>query len=525
MKQTFVLILISITFSCSSIKFNNEFLTSSNTTLNIDFDEIQLKNWYNLDLEQDSIPGMSVERAYNELIKDIKPKKVIVAVIDAGIDIYHEDLKDVIWLNKGEIPNNKIDDDNNGYIDDINGWNFLGESYDETLEITRLIRDDKTDNPQYKDALNIFNGKVSDAKKDLDFYRPILENYKTASDIIKKHLKVESFEIDDIKNINSKDMFVSKSKEFLLYSNSVELDLDRLEGLVGQYSDYVNYYYNVDFNGREIVGDDIYNLEDLNYGDPNVVHSKNSESHGTHVSGIIGGNRSNGIGMKGINNDIELMAIRAVPNGDEYDKDISLAIRYAVDNGAKIINMSFGKSFSSNPEWVYNAIKYAEKKNVLIVHAAGNDDKNLDEYDDKNFPNDHKYINEFVENYISVGASTINYNKDLIAYFSNYGQRNVDIYAPGYQIYSTTPNDNYDFKNGTSMAAPSVTGVASLILSYFPKISAKRLKEIILESGIDFNFSVNHDDKDILFENLSKSGKIVNAYNALILASGKKINK
>ena len=229
--------------------------------------------------------------------------------------------------------------------------------------------------------------------------------------------------------------------------------------------------------------------------------------------------------MKGINNDIELMAIRAVPNGDEYDKDISLAIRYAVDNGAKIINMSFGKSFSSNPEWVYNAIKYAEKKNVLIVHAAGNDNKNLDEYDDKNFPNDHKYINEFVENYISVGASTINYNKDLVAYFSNYGQRNVDIYAPGYQIYSTTPNDNYDFKNGTSMAAPSVTGVASLILSYFPKISAKRLKEIILESGIDFNFSVNHDDKDILFENLSKSGKIVNAYNALILASGKKINK
>jgi hypothetical protein len=165
MKKTFFLILISITFSCSSIKFNNEFLTSSSPTLDIDFDEIKLKNWHNLDLEKDSIPGMSVERAYTDLIKDIKPNKVIVAVIDAGIDINHEDLKDVIWLNKGEIPNNKIDDDNNGYIDDINGWNFLGESYDETLEITRLIRDDKTDNPQYKDALNIFNGKVSDAKK------------------------------------------------------------------------------------------------------------------------------------------------------------------------------------------------------------------------------------------------------------------------------------------------------------------------------------------------------------------------
>ena len=224
MKKTFFLILISITFSCSSIKFNNEFLTSSSPTLDIDFDEIKLKNWYNLDLEKDSIPGMSVERAYTELIKDIKPNKVIVAVIDAGIDINHEDLKDVIWLNKGEIPNNKIDDDNNGYIDDINGWNFLGESYDETLEITRLVRDKKTDNPQYKEALNTINLKVDEAKKDLDFYKPILENYKTASDIIKKYLKVESFEIVDIKNIDSKDIFVSRSKEFLLYSNSSELN-------------------------------------------------------------------------------------------------------------------------------------------------------------------------------------------------------------------------------------------------------------------------------------------------------------
>ena len=522
-------ILYSIIFlpiiSCSSIKFDNEFLKSSSSISIQDFNEIKMKNWHNLDLEKDSVPGMSVDRAYVELIKDLKPNKVIVAVIDAGIDINHEDLKDIIWLNKNEIPNNNVDDDKNGYIDDINGWNFLGESYNETLEITRLIRDNKTDNPQYKDALNSIDDKLKNAKKDLDFYKPILENFKIASYIIQNHLKVESFEIKEINAIKTDDMLVLRAKEFLLYSDSVGLNLEELEGLVGQYSDHLNYHYNIDFNGREIVGDDIYDIRDINYGDPNVMQSKESESHGTHVSGIIGANRTNSIGMKGINNGIELMALRAVPNGDEYDKDISLAIKYAVDNGARIINMSFGKSFSSNPEWVYDAIKYAEKNNVLIVHAAGNDDKDLDINNDKNFPNDHKYLNEFVENYISVGASTVNYNDNLVAYFSNYGKKNVDIYAPGYQVYSTTPNNKYKFKNGTSMAAPSVTGVASLVLSYFPKLSAKKLKEIILESGIEYNLNVKHDEKDLLFKDLSKSGKIVNAYNALILASGKKIKK
>ena len=525
MRKVFYTLIFLPILSCSSVKFDNELLASSSSISNLNFNELKMKNWHNLDLEQDSIPGMSVDRAYNELIKDLKSKKVIVAVIDAGIDIKHEDLKGMIWVNKGEIPNNKIDDDNNGYVDDINGWNFLGDSYNETLEIARLIRDKKTDNPQHGDALNMIEDKLKNAKEDLDFYKPILENYKIATDIIKKSLNVESFEINDIEDISFEDMIVSRAKEYLLYSDSVGLDIDRLEGLVGQFSDHLNYHYNISFNGRQIVGDDIYDLNDTNYGNSNVMHSKESESHGTHVSGIIGANRSNRIGMNGINNNIELMALRAVPNGDEYDKDISLAIRYAVDNGARLINMSFGKSFSSNPDWVYDAIKYAEKNNVLIIHAAGNDDKDLDEYNDKNFPNDHKFLNEFVENYISVGASTVNFNDNLVAYFSNYGQKNVDIYAPGYQVYSTTPNNNYEFKNGTSMAAPSVTGVASLILSYFPRLSAKKLKKIILESGINYDFNVNHDEKDILFKELSKSGKIVNAYNALILASGKKIKK
>ena len=218
------------------------------------------------------------------------------------------------------------------------------------------------------------------------------------------------------------------------------------------------------------------------------------------------------------------MALRAVPNGDEYDKDIALAIRYAVDNGARIINMSFGKSFSSNPEWVIDAIKYAADNNVLIVHAAGNDSEDLDNLDNENYPND-QYLgkDEFADNFISVGASTINFNKDLVASFSNYGYQNVDIFAPGYDIYSLTPENEYEYLSGTSMASPAVSGVASLVLSYFPKISAVKLKEIILESGIEVNINVDHAGKEnIPFKSISKTGKIVNAYNALIAASKSK---
>lgn len=512
-------------FSCSTVKFKNDYLRSSENQIKLSFDNSIKSNWQNLDLATDSVPGMSVDRAYDELLNGLKPKKVIVAVIDSGVDIDHEDLDGLIWKNLNEIPNNKIDDDKNGYIDDVFGWNFLGDSYNETLEMSRLVRDNKINHPQYENAKTTVLEKLSEAEENLKLYSPILDNYKIANSIITNYLEKDSYLIDEIKDLESEDEFVIKAKEFILYSDSFDLNLDRLERLVNQYYDFVNYYYNVEFNGRDSVGDDIYDLSDQDYGNPNVMHSRDSESHGTHVSGIIAANRNNNIGMKGINNSLEIMPIRAVPNGDEYDKDISLAIRYAVDNGAQIINMSFGKSFSSNPEWVYEAIKYAEKNNVLIVHAAGNDDKDLDKMDDKNFPNDHKYELEFANNYISVGASTISYNEGLVAYFSNYGQKNVDIYAPGYQIYSLLPGNKYDFKNGTSMAAPAVSGVASLILSYFPKTSAKKLKKIILDSGLEFNFNVEHDGKEISFDNLSRTGKVINAYNALLMASGKKIKK
>ena len=275
----------------------------------------------------------------------------------------------------------------------------------------------------------------------------------------------------------------------------------------------------MEFNGRT-TNDDIYDINDRNYGDNNIYITKESESHSTHVSGIISGNRKIENGNKGINNLAEIMVLRAVPNGDEYDKDVALAIRYAVDNGAKIINGSFGKYFSSNPEWVIDAIRYASENDVLFIAGAGNESKDLDSLSNDNYPND-QYFNkdEFSETFIKVGASSINLDENFTAYFSNYGKINVDIFAPGVDIYSSMPNNKYKFQDGTSMASPVVAGIASLIMSYFPRLSAKKVKEIILESGIDIDLEIANLGDKKNFKEYSKSGKLVNAYNALILAS------
>ena len=524
MKKIILVFITLLTFSCSSIKFSKDYLTSLPNTSKLNFEDTTRKNWHNLDIEIDSVPGTSVERAYNELLKGRKANKVIVAVIDAGIDINHEDIKDVIWVNKDEIPNNNVDDDGNGFIDDINGWNFLGESYNETLEMTRLIRDNLNENRRYDSAKKTIKSKLDDRNKNIDFYNNLISQIENASEIIKTFLEKDSFSDEDLENLITNDSIILDSKKMIQYYNSIDVDVDYLKEGIEYFSDQINYHYNVNFNGREIVGDDIYDINDTNYGDSKVLHSKKSENHGTHVAGIIAGIRNNNIGNNGVNNNLEIMALRAVPNGDEYDKDIALAIRYAVDNGARIINMSFGKSYSSNPEWVIDAIKYADENDVLIVHAAGNDAEDLDVIENENYPND-QYLGkeEFSNNFITVGASTINYNKNLIANFSNYGADNVDIFAPGYNVYSLLPENDYESLSGTSMAAPAVSGVASLILSYFPKITAQKLKSIILESGIKVDIKIDHDDKEnIYLDSISRTGKIVNAYNALILASKSK---
>ena len=285
---------------------------------------------------------------------------------------------------------------------------------------------------------------------------------------------------------------------------------------------------NKDYDGRKIVGDNPEDIKNKYYGN-NIVFGPDKEKalHGTHVAGIVAQVRGNNLGGDGVAANVEILTVRAVPDGDEYDKDIALAIRYAVDNGAKIINGSFGKSFSPHKNWVYDAIKYAAKKDVLIVHAAGNDGYNIDENKNINYPNDSQdNIKEFADNVITIGAINKQYGENVVAPFSNFGKINVDVFAPGEEIYATVPNNKYKYLQGTSMAAPNAAGVAALIRSYYPKLKASQVKHILMDSGVALPSKVvlgenpNPDEKPAAVSSVesSKTAKMVNAYNALLMA-------
>lgn len=482
--------------------------------------ESDLKRWSHLDLINDTIPGMSVDRACAELLKDKKGVKVVVAIVDSGVDIDHDDLKSVIWTNTKEIPGNGIDDDKNGYIDDIHGWNFLGDSGNETLEMTRILKNADDGSAIYKNAKTEYEDKYQKAlqeKKQVDF----LVN---ANKSIQKYLKKDDYTLDDINAIVTTDTDLNKSK--MIMTRIINQAGPGFKAGLEDYSNYVydqlDYNLNKEFDGRKVVGDNPEDLKDTKYGN-NTVYGPDKEKamHGTHVAGIIAQVRNNSIGGDGIAINVEIMAVRAVPNGDEYDKDISLAIRYAVDNGAKVINGSFGKSFSPHKQWVYDAIKYAQKKDVLFVHAAGNDGNNIDLATNTNFPNDSDdNKTEFANNVLTVGASNNVYGETVVAEFSNYGSFNVDVFAPGEEIYATVPNNKFKYEQGTSMASPNAAGVAALIRSYYPKLSASEVKQILMDSGTPLPEKVDlgetHEKKSAA--NSSKSGKMVNAYNALLMA-------
>ena len=485
--------------------------------------DAEQKNWGHLDLVADTIPGMAVDKAYAEIIKNKKGKKVIVAVIDSGIDIDHEDLDDVIWTNTGEIPNNGKDDDNNGYVDDIHGWNFLGDAYDEQLEYVRMIRNGETDNPRYKEAIDLLE---KDTKKYQGYktqYDNIYQRIVYADEALTKHFGKSDYTKEEVSALKTDDETLKGAAQMMqfMYGNGVESVAEakkEIGGALESINDRLNYHLNKNFLGRK-TKDDINNFSDIGYGNGNVKHVKKSESHGTHVAGIIAAERNNGKGANGVANNVEIMALRVVPNGDEYDKDVALAIRYAVDNGAKVINGSFGKSFSPHADKVRDAIKYASDNDVVFVHAAGNDSKDVDTA--PNFPDDNVNYVEVSNTYIRVGSLTSKYGSTLVSSFSNYGKKNVDVFAPGSNIYSTVPENDYESNSGTSMAAPAVAGVAALVRSYYPNLTAAQVKQVILDSGLALNTKVMAGDGNdaVPFSDLSKSGKIANAYNALIFAS------
>ena len=488
--------------------------------------EAEKKGWGHADLFTDTIPGMSVDKAYKEIIGNKKGQTVTVAVMDSGIDLDHEDLDGVLWVNADEHPGNGKDDDNNGYVDDVHGYNFLGESYNEQLEYARMLRLGMGDAETQKKAQEKVDEKYPEALQNKQQYEQYLQVFTNAHIAVKDHLEKDKYTKEEVMAIKAEDEAMEKNVSIVKFMFENEDDIDAflkgLEEYVTHLTEQVNYNLNKDFDGRSIVGDDPYDIHDRDYGNGDPSNRVKEESHGTHVAGIIAAERNNGIGINGVANNVKIMSVRVVPNGDEYDKDIALGIRYAVDNGAKIINCSFGKSFSPRAEWVYDAIKYAASEDVLIVHAAGNDGNDVDLESNPNFPNDHKFTaTEIADNVIEVGALAPVYGSKMVATFSNYGSQNVDVFAPGAEIYSTMPGSEYKFQGGTSMAAPAVSGIAALIRSFYPSLTAPQVKQVLMQSGLTSKASVilsGDPSKSRPFSEISKSGKMVNAYNALLLA-------
>ena len=509
-----------------------------------DLNDEQLKTWYFLDYTEDTIPGISLNKAYRNLIKDKKAQEVIVAVLDTKLDIHHEDLKDHIWINTDEIPNNGVDDDKNGYVDDINGWDFLSNTNGEflkyqLLERARIVkrydqlfkgkrREDiqeslKNKFDLYTLAYQQWHKAIVENKENLMYLENWRHNYllgKRLMDSLALHntnLKI----IDSI--IKMPDLDSTKINALKGYRNAFkyEFTIEDLNEFIAESIQEKDKMLNLDFNERTIIGDDPQDIKDSFYGS-HIVYGEVPFNHSTEVSGVIAANRNNNIGANGISNLIKIMPIVMVASGDENDKDVALAIRYAVDNGAKVINISWGKYLSSNKDWVDEALKYAAENDVLLVSGAGNENLNNDK--SPIYPSDLNvgYGTEFVENLIVVGASTLNINK-LKASFSNYGKKNVDTFAPGVSIFSTHVKNEYGYVRGTSFATPIVSGLAALLRANYPKLSAIQIKQIILDSGTPFDIKVeitleDNSKKMIPFSELSKSGKIVNAYNALIMA-------
>ena len=486
-------------------------------------------NWFNLDAKKNKVPGVSTERAYNELLKNKTSKTIIVAVIDGGTDNKHEDLKNNIWTNGKEIEGNGIDDDNNGYIDDSHGWNFIGGANDDVkednLEITRIYAnltlkyangDDGSD--EFKVYLGIkkdFEVRLLKAKSEITNNQNIIDGI----DKIIKPFNNQNPTKEQLKSYQPEGQSDEIAKQILLKISGGKMSATDLKNILNiameHYTQQVKYHLNTNLNTRAIVGDDYNNTAEKIYGNNNYKGPE--ANHGTHVAGIIAASRNNNIGMNGVSDNVRIMILRVVPNGDERDKDVANAIRYAADNGANIINMSFGKSFSPQKKVVDEAVKYASIKNVLLVHAAGNDNNSIDI--ENNFPNKtFDATATQAPNWIEVGASSWTKGKHIVGDFSNYGKQNVDVFAPGVDIYSTLPDNTYGSYDGTSMAAPVTAGVAALLWSYYPYLTAVEVKDIILNSAVKVKGKVivpGEKKKKVKMAELCKTGAIVNAFQAI----------
>lgn len=505
------------------------------------------KGWHLLDKKDSGYYGISIDKAYQFVkSKNLKSSPVIVAVIDSGVDTLHEDLKSILWRNPKEIPGNGIDDDNNGYVDDIYGWNFLGgrdgrnvekDSYEaarvyhklkskwEEKDIASgtLSADDTKEYKMWLKAKFDIVGEVNPLE--VIQVKRMYKDLKVGDSTIRKDLGKEEYNCKDLSSYTPGNDKSKKVKAILLNickgndndDISNVMILDELEGDINKFEavDKAPKEYR-----NEIVKDNYNDFNDRFYGNNNVMVSNSAALHGTHVSGIIGAERNNGLGVDGVADNVRIMTVRAVPDGDEHDKDIALAIRYAADNGAKVINMSFGKGFSPEKKWVDEAVKYAESKGVLLVHAAGNSHQNLDTT--YNFPTPVFEEGTRAPNWITVGASGDPKAGGLTASFSNYGKKEVDVFAPGVRIYSTVPGGNtYQNLQGTSMASPVVAGLAAFILQYYPNLTPEQVKMVIEKSSQNPDIKVKDPgtSEEVNLSDISRTGGVINAYEAIKLAS------
>lgn len=500
------------------------------------------ENWHQLDEEFTQFRGISSELAYESVLNNRSPQReVVVAVIDGGVDVDHEDLKENIWANEDEVPENGKDDDENGYVDDINGWNFIGGSDGEnvnhdTFELTRLYarlhpKYSNTDTTvlkarqreeyrYYQEILSAYRYEINKLVSQYNNIQSLEQNMKRSDEILIQHFD-GSYSYEDIQEIQPQDQQTHFAKSVMSYVMENDIDSTLIADQKEQIYNFAKYGYNPDFSPRPIVGDNYEDKSEQHYGNNDVTGP--DATHGTHVAGIIGAIRDNNVGIDGIANNVRIMAVRAVPDGDERDKDVANAIRYAVDNGADIINMSFGKSYSPHKEVVDEAIQYADEHGVLMVHAAGNSSENSDI--DVSYPTDALGSDEndpTADLWLTVGASSWKPNEEFVGEFSNYGDQTVDLFAPGVDIYSTMPDDKYERQQGTSMAAPVVSGVAALLMSYYPDLSAAQIRDVLLQSvtkypdqTVNIPHKANHEGTTGPFSELSVSDGVVNVFKAL----------
>ena len=515
-----------------------------------------LKTWYHKDFSTTNVYGVNTDNAYKFLeSKGLKPRTIVVGVLDSGVEVDHPGLINNMWKNPNEIPNNGIDDDKNGYVDDIYGWNFIGgKTADvdaDNLEVTRMVKKyqpifEGTDSAKnranqakmpeeyaiYQKSKKLYDEKGSEAKQYYHYFSgfnnaiPSIVKTLNGKTLTKENLAaIKPASQEDSRNLQILNSLVQDAGNVGKTPKEVEELLRKeIEGALKHYESQATKHYNLDFDPRaEIVGDNYDNYNEKHYG--NNHYEGPDASHGTHVSGIIAGLPHGDEAQYGVAHKVaKIMTVRAVPDGDERDKDVANAIRYAVDNGAKILNMSFGKAVSPGKKYVWDAMKYAEKKGVLLVKAAGNENQNIgeNEYFPTNFmkQSDEK---PFVSNMIVVGASTNN-SQNLRARFSNYNGKMVDVFAPGQEIYSTVPDAKYEYLQGTSMASPVVAGAAAVLWAYMPSLTPQQIKEALVKTVNKSTVNANVDSS-ANFDQISVAGGVIDLYKAAQYAYDNFYNK